>query len=111
MAIEPGTQPEFANVIAPGVAAPHHQHLFNVRLDLDLDGVENEVYEVEAESVPFGDDNPWGNAFRPKTTLLSSESEAQRKVERGDAAGRGRSSTRTCRTGSASPSPTSWCRR
>jgi primary-amine oxidase len=81
MAIEPGTTPEFANVVAPGVAAPHHQHLFNVRLDLDIDGPENEVYEVEAESLPFGDDNPWGNAFRPRSTLLASESGARRRVD------------------------------
>jgi primary-amine oxidase len=80
MAIEPGTQPEFANVIAPGVAAPHHQHMFNVRLDFDVDGPDNEVYEVEAESVPWGDDNPWGNAFRPNATRLSSEADAGRDV-------------------------------
>jgi primary-amine oxidase len=78
MAIEPGTQPEFANVVAPGVAAPHHQHLFNVRLDLDLDGTANEVYEVDAETVPYGPDNPWGNAFRPAVTRLDSETQARR---------------------------------
>ena len=38
MAITPGDQPEFANVIAPGLAAPHHQHLFSARLDVDVDG-------------------------------------------------------------------------
>ena len=46
--------PEFANVIAPGLAAPHHQHLFSARLDLDVDGPANSVYEVEAEVVPAG---------------------------------------------------------
>jgi primary-amine oxidase len=78
MAIEPGTQPAFANIVAPGVAAPHHQHLFNVRLDVDLDGTENEVYEVEAETMPYGPDNPWGNAFRPRATRLDSETQARR---------------------------------
>ncbi len=29
MAITPGEQPAFANVIAPGLAAAHHQHLFS----------------------------------------------------------------------------------
>jgi primary-amine oxidase len=81
MAIEPGTQPEFANVVAPGVAAPHHQHMFNVRLDFDVDGTENEVYEVEAETMPWGDENPWGNAFRPRATRLGSELEARRKTD------------------------------
>src|SRR3954469_9475916 len=78
MAITPGDQPEFANVIAPGIAAPHHQHLFSARLDLDVDGPSNSVYEVEAEVVPAGPDNPWGNAFRPRVTPLTHELAARR---------------------------------
>ena len=80
MALEPGTTSEYANLVAPGVAAPHHQHMFNVRLDIDVDGTENEVHEIEAESVPTGPDNPWGNAFRPRVTRLERESEAKRVV-------------------------------
>ncbi len=78
MAIAPGEQPEFANVIAPGIAAPHHQHLFSARLDLDVDGPENSVYEVDAEVVPAGPENPWGNAFRPRATPLTHELAARR---------------------------------
>jgi primary-amine oxidase len=81
MAVAPGAQPEFANVIAPGVAAPHHQHLFSARLDLDVDGPVNSVYEVEAEAVPPGPDNPWGNAFRPRVTQLASELAARRNTD------------------------------
>ena len=81
MAIEPGTQPAFANVIAEGVAAPHHQHLFNARLDFDVDGSENEVYEVEAERMPAGPDNPWLNAFRQKATRFETETDAQRETD------------------------------
>ncbi len=33
----------------PGLAAPHHQHLFCFRLDLDVDGTANRVREVESE--------------------------------------------------------------
>jgi primary-amine oxidase len=80
MAITPGDQPEFANVIAPGIAAPHHQHLFSARLDLDVDGPSNSVYEVEAEVVPPGPDNPWGNAFRPRVTPLTNELTARRET-------------------------------
>jgi primary-amine oxidase len=81
MAIEPGTQPEFATVVGEGVAAPHHQHLFNARLDLDVDGPVNEIYEIEAEPVPPGPDNPWGNAFRQRRTRLDSEAGAQRVLD------------------------------
>jgi primary-amine oxidase len=78
MAIAPDEQPEFANVIAPGLAAPHHQHLFSARLDLDVDGTANSVYEVEADPVPTGPENPWGNAFAQKATSLRTELAAQR---------------------------------
>ena len=47
-------RPPFANVIAEGVAAPHHQHMFNARLDFDVDGATNEIYEVDAERMPPG---------------------------------------------------------
>jgi primary-amine oxidase len=81
MAIEPGTQPEFANVVAEGVAAPHHQHLFCARLDLDVDGCVNEVHEVDAEPLPPGPENPWMNAFRARATRLDSELRAQRQID------------------------------
>jgi primary-amine oxidase len=79
-ALPPGTTDEFANPVAPGVAAPHHQHLFCARLDLDVDGPRNRVFEVEAEPLPAGPDNPYGNAFRQRVTLLRSEAEARRDV-------------------------------
>ncbi len=79
-AIEPGSLREFGNEVAPGVYAPFHQHMFCARLDLDVDGENNSVYEVEAERVPPGPGNPWGNAFRAKKTLLETEKAAQREV-------------------------------
>jgi primary-amine oxidase len=81
MAVTPGDEPEFANVIAPGLAAPNHQHLFSARLDLDVDGPTNTVYEVDAESVPAGPGNPWANAFCQKATRLEHELAAQRDTD------------------------------
>jgi primary-amine oxidase len=83
MAIVPGTTPEFANVIGEGIAAPHHQHIFNARLDFDVDGTTNEIYEIDAERVPPGPDNPWLNAFRAKKTRLETEQRAQRETDPG----------------------------
>jgi primary-amine oxidase len=80
MAVAPGETPEFANLVAPGLAGPNHQHMFCARLDLDVDGTTNSVYEVEAERVPTGPDNPWSNAFRQRSTLLESERAAQRET-------------------------------
>jgi len=73
-----GEDPEFAPLIAPGLASPVHQHLFCFRLDFDLDGGANRIYEVEAEPLPMGDNNPHGTAFRAKASLLPTEGQAIR---------------------------------
>ena len=54
MALAPGEQPAGSSVIDRGLAAPNHQHFFCFRLDLDVDGVENSVREVESEAIPRG---------------------------------------------------------
>jgi primary-amine oxidase len=80
-ALAPGEEPTNGSVIAPGLGAPFHQHLFCARLDLDIDGPVNEAYEVAYEALPVGDDNPWGNGFRQQVTRLESELQAQRDVD------------------------------
>jgi primary-amine oxidase len=77
-AVEPGTRVPYANPVTPELAGPHHQHLFCYRLDMCLDGPLNSVYEVDAMPVPQGPDNPYGNAFTARATLLETESGAQR---------------------------------
>jgi primary-amine oxidase len=82
MAYDPaGPPPEHAVVVAPGVAAPVHQHLFCARLDLDVDGTANRVEEVDVVAAPPGPDNPWDNVFGPVATLLGRESEARRMAD------------------------------
>jgi primary-amine oxidase len=80
-ALADGERSPFTPPIAPGLAAPVHQHLFCARLDMDVDGATNEVYEVNVDPVPTGPDNPWGNAFMPTATRLERESDAQRNVD------------------------------
>jgi primary-amine oxidase len=80
-AMAPGEASRFAPAIAPGLAAPVHQHLFCARLDLEVDGPVNEVYEVTTEPLQTGDENPWSNGFVPVVRRLESEQEAQRDVD------------------------------
>ncbi|HEY6880318.1 MAG TPA: hypothetical protein VI299_19980, partial [Polyangiales bacterium] len=54
-------------------AAPHHQHFVNFRLDLDVDGPDNGVMEMDV--VPLGDAT-FKNAF--DTTMLHLEQEGAR---------------------------------
>ncbi|MFB0836304.1 primary-amine oxidase [Arthrobacter halodurans] len=74
----PGKGHPYASEMAPGLGAPYHQHLFSARLDFALDGGPGRVLEEEAVRVPTGPENPRGNAFTRKRTVLARESEAQR---------------------------------
>jgi primary-amine oxidase len=80
-AVAEGDDPGNANLIAPGLAAPHHQHLFCVRLDLDVDGPANSVYETNVEATPAGPDNPYHNGITATSTLLATERAAQRRID------------------------------
>lgn len=80
-ALAPGEHPGHGTVVAPGLYGPHHQHWFNVRLDMEVDGPRNSVYEVESEPLPPGPENPTANAWRPRYELLRSEREAQRVMD------------------------------
>lgn len=81
-AVQPGQRPAHGQLLnADGLYAPVHQHFMNVRLDLDVDGPGNSVQEVHTEADPPGPDNPLGNAFRSKATVLPTESQAQQLID------------------------------
>ncbi|MBE9180008.1 primary-amine oxidase [Oculatella sp. LEGE 06141] len=80
-AVAPGVTPQYGTLIAPQLNAHLHQHFFNVRLDFDIDGNHNSVYEVNTEPVPLGPENPHGNACYTRSTLLATEQEAQRPID------------------------------
>jgi primary-amine oxidase len=72
-----GESPPHGNLVAPHVYAPNHQHFFNMRLDFDLDGTHNSVYQVDVVPDPIDERNPFENAFRAQATLLPSEKKAR----------------------------------
>ena len=73
-----GTHPW--HLIAPNVAAVHHQHFLNFRLDLDVDGTVNGVREVNSRPLPAGPANPAFNSFVMEETTLRTELEARRDL-------------------------------
>ena len=62
------------------LAAVHHQHFFNFRLDLDVDGTRNSVVEMNTAALPAGPYNPHLGAFAMQETILHTEQEAQRQL-------------------------------
>ena len=68
------------HMIAPQLAAPIHQHFFCFRMDMEVDGGTNTVYEVDTKPLPAGPNNPHNNAFTAVAKPLLSESDGERVV-------------------------------
>ena len=69
------------HLVAPNVAAPHHQHFLNMRLDFDVDGAANAVREINTRALPSGPENPGKGAFVMEETALRTEHDARRDVD------------------------------
>jgi primary-amine oxidase len=81
-AVPPGEKPTHGQLLNPdGLYAPIHQHFFSFRLDMDVDGDRNAIYEVHTEIDPPGPENPMGNAFRTVATKLRGEHEARQHID------------------------------
>lgn len=78
---QPGTKSLYGQTLNnDGLYAPIHQHIFNVRMDFELDGTKNAVYEVDTE-VPGT--NPTQSCFYTVDRLLEREQDAARLADAG----------------------------
>jgi primary-amine oxidase len=68
-----GANPIHGTVIAPLLYAPNHQHFFNVRLDVGIDGQQNTVQQLDAVADPIDESNTFENAFHVNATDLETE--------------------------------------
>ena len=77
----------FYEVAAPQIKTSLHQHHFNFRMDFDVDGEDNAVYEVHNESADDvawtheDSDNPSGQGWYMDETLLETEQEARMDID------------------------------
>ncbi len=80
-ALAEGERPKHGTLVAPGLYAPHHQHFFCVRMDMEVDGERNSVVEVDSVPLPAGDGNPLGTAWVTQRTVLERESDGGRVID------------------------------
>ena len=60
--------------VSPGVNAHNHQHLFCLRVDPNIDGTANTIFQVDAQPSPSplgSPENKYGNAFSAVRTKLA----------------------------------------
>ncbi len=68
------------HLVSRKVIAPHHQHFFSMRLDMDVDSPKNTVVEVNASALPEGEGNPGENGILLEETVLATEAAARRDL-------------------------------
>ncbi|KAI5467656.1 copper amine oxidase [Mariannaea sp. PMI_226] len=52
-----GDKVPYGTIVAPGVLAPYHQHLFSLRIDPAIDGYTNTLQVEESKAMPINDPN------------------------------------------------------
>ena len=80
-AVAPGKSYPWGGMVAEGLGGPTHQHFFNARLHMMVDGERNSVTEHEFKPRPFGTDNPYGNVFDTTARTLACEQDAAREAD------------------------------
>jgi primary-amine oxidase len=73
-------QSEHGHPVAPNLEAVHHQHFFNFRLDLDVDGTANSVVEVDTVAGAPGPDDPYQKGIATQETAVRTEKDAARQM-------------------------------
>ncbi len=82
-ATQVGESPVHGAMLNDTLFAPNHQHFFNVRLDMNIDGGPNTVQRLDVLSDPIGDANGFHNAFRAVATPLKTEKQALADLDLG----------------------------
>ncbi|SEE66165.1 primary-amine oxidase [Rhizobiales bacterium GAS191] len=80
VAVAPGAAYPWGGMVDEGLGGPTHQHFFNVRMHMMVDGDRNSVTEHEFVPRPWGADNPYGNVFDTTSRVLSRELDAAREA-------------------------------
>jgi len=73
-----GDSSPYGTTVDSRTYAPFHQHFIVAKLDLDVDGEENTVVEVDSVAAPISDDNPYGLALSTRSTTIENESQSAR---------------------------------
>ncbi|KAJ3961376.1 hypothetical protein N0V92_001945 [Colletotrichum tropicale] len=67
----------WGTVVAPGVLAPYHQHIFCLRIDPAIDGHRNSLVVEESQPIPFTGEsdayNPFGVGYTTKSEYVKEE--------------------------------------
>ena len=71
------TDTKYGTLVAPNLVAVHHDHFFNFRLDMDVDGQENSFHQDMYRAVQLPRDSPRRSIYVVEPRIATTESRAQ----------------------------------
>lgn len=74
--IDIGDEVSYGTIVAPGVLAPYHQHIFSLRIDPAIKGTENSLQVEESHPMPVGNPevhNPFGAGYTTSSKIVTEE--------------------------------------
>ncbi len=81
-----GDSSPYGTTVDTRTYAPFHQHFIIAKLDLDIDGEENTVVEVDSVAAPITEDNPYGLALSTQADHHRVREPVGQGLQLGDAA-------------------------
>ena len=104
-----GDSSPYGTTVDTRTYAPFHQHFLVAKLDLDIDGEDNTVVEVDSVAAPISEDNPYGlGGVHPGDHDRVREPVGPR-LQLGDPAGLEGDQPRQDEPARHATPPTSWC--
>ncbi|KAJ5727959.1 copper amine oxidase [Penicillium malachiteum] len=76
----------YGTLVAPGVMAPYHQHLFSLRIDPTIDGHKNSLMVEESHAMPINDPavhNLFGIGYTTTRSIVETESALELDIAKG----------------------------
>lgn len=69
--IAKGVKVPWGTLVADGVMAPYHQHIFNLRIDPAIGGHKNSLTITDSEAMPWDEEpNPYGTGYVTKEKIV-----------------------------------------
>ncbi|KAL1952483.1 hypothetical protein VTO42DRAFT_5280 [Malbranchea cinnamomea] len=84
--IDIGDQVPYGTLVAPGVLAPYHQHLFCLRIDPAIDGYANSLVVEDSVPMPIDDPrvhNPFGIGYTTVKNIVATETPLDPDIAKG----------------------------
>ncbi|KAK2738960.1 hypothetical protein FQN57_006754 [Myotisia sp. PD_48] len=84
--IDLGDSVPYGTIVAPGVLAPYHQHLFCLRMDPAIDGHANSLVVEDSVPMPINDPkihNPFGIGYTVSRNTVATETPLDTDVTKG----------------------------